>query len=254
METNSSNKTLHIEDLERKAKYTGKVVKLTLAGAFVDFGMDVPGLVHISQLREEPVNRVEDVVQVGQTVDVWVRRIFPKKGRVELTMIEPLPLEWREIKEGMVVKGTVTRLEKYGAFVDIGAERPGLVHISELSHDFIRTPGDAVKEGEEVEVKIIKVNRRKRQIKLSRKALLEETDKMPVTEKQSNTSHNKSEEEETDEPVPTAMEIALREAMERSHESDAKAEKSSRKNSPVNDELENILSRTLKHKVQTATK
>ncbi|HEY61594.1 MAG TPA: S1 RNA-binding domain-containing protein [Anaerolineae bacterium] len=255
METQKTNTPLHLEDLKRKEKVSGKVVKITLAGAFVDIGLEMPGLVHISQLQKEPVNRVEDVVQVGQTVDVWVRRVFPKKGRIELTMIEPLPLEWREIKEGMVVKGKVTRLEKYGAFVDIGAERPGLVHISELSHEYIRTPGDAISEGDEVEVKIIKVNRRRRQIKLSVKALLEKPSKAPVPEKKARNEYpKKEEEEETEEEIPTAMEIALRDAMERNHNDVDKSEKINKKSSPVNNELENILSRTLEHKVQTAAK
>ena len=251
MKTETENK-LHIEDIKRKDKFTGKVVKITLAGAFVDFGMDVPGLVHISQLRKEPVNRVEDVVQVGQVVDVWVRRIFPKKNRVELTMIEPLPLEWREIKEGMVVKGTVTRIEKYGVFVDIGAERPGLVHVSELSHEFIRTPEDAVREGEEIEVKVIKVNRRRRQIKLSRKELLEKEIKEFQEEQKENEQEEETNQEE--ETMLTAMGIALREAMERSQEAEDKESKSNKKNTPVNDELESILSRTLQQKVQTAAK
>ncbi len=103
--------------LQSKAHLTGTVIKTTLAGAIVDIGQIVPGVVHISQLRAEPVNRVEDVVQAGQTVDVWVRRI--RDDRIELTMIQPLALEWREIKPDMIVKGKVDRLESYGAFVDI---------------------------------------------------------------------------------------------------------------------------------------
>ena len=86
-----------VNQIQRKMKFTGTVVKTTLAGAVVDIGIGIPGVVHISQIREEPVNRVEDVLHVGDTVDVWVRRIFPKKDRIELTMIKPLDLEWREI-------------------------------------------------------------------------------------------------------------------------------------------------------------
>ena len=65
----------------------------------------------------------------------------------------------------MSLKGKVVRLEKFGAFVEIGAERPGLVHISELTHDYIREVGDAVKVEEEVEVFIMEVDRKKKQIK-----------------------------------------------------------------------------------------
>ena len=60
-------------------------------------------------------------------------------------MIKPLDLEWREIKTGLVVKGTVVRLETFGAFVEIGAERPGLIHISEMAHGYVRTPADVLK-------------------------------------------------------------------------------------------------------------
>jgi transcriptional accessory protein Tex/SPT6 len=99
-----------LSEVKRKMKFTGKVVKTTLAGALVDIGLEMPGVVHVSQLQKDPVNRVEDVVEVGQTVEVWVRRVEPRRDRLELTMIEPLPLEWREIEKGMVVKGTITRI------------------------------------------------------------------------------------------------------------------------------------------------
>ena len=143
-----------IGDIKPKMHFKGKVIKTALAGALVDIGLETPGMIHISQLQKEPVKRVEEVIQEGQEVDVWVRRVAAKKGRVELTMIEPLGLEWGEIKVDMILSGTVTRLEKFGAFVDIGAERPGLVHISEMTHDYVRTPGEVVKEGDKVEVKV----------------------------------------------------------------------------------------------------
>src|SRR3970040_2362611 len=159
MEENILATTEHAEiiglsDIKRKMHLTGSVIKTTLAGAIVDIGLEIPGVVHISQLQRDPVNRVEDVVQVGQTVDVWVRRVEPKRGRIELTMIEPPLLEWNELDKDLVVKGKVIRLEKFGVFVDIGAERPGLLHISELTHGYIKTPGEVVKEGDEVEVKV----------------------------------------------------------------------------------------------------
>ncbi len=161
------------DEVKRKMHFVGTVTKTTLAGAVVDIGLGIPGVVHISQLQSEPVNRVEDVVKPGQQVDVWVRRVFPKKDRIELTMIEPLALEWREIAKGMNIKGKVVRLEKFGAFVDIGAERPGLVHISEMTHDYIKSPSEVVKEGDEIDVQVLSVNRHKKQIKLSMKALEE---------------------------------------------------------------------------------
>jgi small subunit ribosomal protein S1 len=242
----------NLEEIKRKTQYTGKVVKTTLAGAIIDIGLPTPGVVHISQLQKEPVNRVEDVVQIGSTVDVWVRRVYPQKGRIELTMIKPLDLEWREIKKDMVVKGKVTRIEKFGVFVEIGAERPGLVHVSELTHDYIRNPGEVVKEGDEIEVKVLGVNRQKKQIKLSMKALEEPPAKiMKAVQKESREREkDKAEKEpERDEPTPTAMEMALREAMNRARDNDAPENKTRRRStSGKRDEMEQIFSRTLEKK------
>ena len=234
-----------IADVNRKDKFTGTVVKTMLAGAIIDIGLDAPGILHISQLKKgETVNKVEDVLAVGQTLDVWVKRVFTKKNRIELTMIEPLPLEWREIKEDMVLKGTIERLEKYGAFVEVGAERPGLVHISELAHGYIRTPEDAVKVGEDVEVKVLSVNRRRKQIKLSMKALMDD----PATLVRRANQPDPDDGEENQAPVPTAMELALRSAMEKSNGADESAQQASKKSGKNNQELESILSRTLKNK------
>lgn len=234
-----------ISDIKRKMRFTGTVIKTTLAGAVVDIGLGTPGVVHISQLQQEPVNRVEDVVQPGQNVEVWVRRVIPKKNRLELTMIEPLELDWRDINKDMVLKGKVTRLERFGAFVDIGAERPGLVHISEMTHDFIKSPSEAAKEGDEVEVKVLSVDRKKKQIKLSMKAL--ETPPVKVA------AIKNEEEIQLNEPVPTAMEVAIREAMERSQEqnTDSSNPRETRKSETNKDELEQILMRTLKNRVRS---
>jgi small subunit ribosomal protein S1 len=248
----------NIKEIKNKMYLRGKVVKTTLAGALVDIGIDAPGILHISQLQKAPVKRVEDVVHEGEDVDVWVRRVSPKKGRVELTMIKPLDLEWGEIKKDMVVKGKVIRLEKFGAFVDIGAERPGLVHISEMTHDYIRTPGEVVKEGDEVEVKVLEVIKQKKQIKLSMKALqekpeeivkntIEQIDKKEQQREKQKESEPKEEVKET--PVPTAMEMALREAMGRKGVDDVDSlagKRKRRKGSEVDPELETIYSRTLK--------
>lgn len=257
METNAlatpeSTEVHELDDLKRKMRFTGTVIKTTLAGAVVDIGLGTPGVVHISQLQEKSVNRVEDVVQPGQQVEVWVRRVVPKKQRLELTMIKPLDLEWREIDKDMIIKGRVIRLEKFGAFVEIGAERPGLVHISEMTYEYIKDPGQVVKEGDEIDVKVLAVNRQKKQIKLSMKALEEppvKTPKEPAPQK----AAVASEPEEKEAPVPTAMEMALREAMERSQELHAEepAAKGKRKPATPNNELEKILMRTLQNKVRS---
>jgi small subunit ribosomal protein S1 len=242
-----------LNEIKRKMHFSGTVLKTSLAGAVIDIGIGVPGVVHISQLQDQPVNRVEDVVHNGQSVDVWVRRVFPKKNRIELTMIKPLDLEWREINKDMVLKGKVTRLEKFGVFVEIGAERPGLVHISEMTHGYIKSPGDMVKEGDEIEVKVLDVNRQKKQIKLSMKALEEPPTKVvkepPQPKEQTPKAAPVVEEEEKEEPVPTAMAMALREAMERSKERVVEQpSKPKGKSKGKSDQIEDILERTLQNR------
>ena len=244
-----------LANVKRKMQFTGTVIKAALAGAVVDIGVEIPGVVHISQLQKEPVNRVEDVVQVGQSVDVWVRRVEPKRERLELTMIEPLPLEWREIEKDMVLKGKISRIEKFGVFVEVGAERPGLVHISEITHEYIKDPQQEVKVGDEVEVKVLEVNRRKKQIKLSMKALEEKPvyEKKPVSKNKVKPSQA-AEPEEIEEAIPTAMEMALREAMEKSTPDASEEKRESKTKAVTSDpELDQILARTLEHKVKTAS-
>ena len=248
-----------VNEIKRKMHFTGKVMKITLAGAVVDIGLPIPGVVHISQISKDPINRVEDVLQEGQEVELWVRRVFPKKDRIELTMIKPLEMEWRDLDKDMVLKGKVVRLEKFGVFVDIGAERPGLVHISEMTHGYIKTPGDLVKEGDEVEVKVLAVNRQKKQIKLSMKALEEPPVKQPKVKEERSPRTGKEqpkpaqeEEGEKEVAVPTAMEVAFREAMERSGEKVEEVPTKTRKTSKDQDEMEKILSRTLENKARTS--
>lgn len=242
--------------LEPKTKLSGKVIKTTLAGAIVDVSQPLPGVLHISQLSKDPVNKVEDVVKEGQTVDVWVRRV--RKDRIELTMIEPLALEWKEIEPDMIVKGKVVRLEPYGAFVEIGAERPGMIHVSELAHGYVKTPGEVVKEGDEIEAKVLDVNRKKKQIKLSVKALEPEVAEFKPAKKEhkkGGRSGSKKEagevvqQEEPKEPELTAMQIAWQEALNRS--GDNKEFRIRKAKTVVSQEQEDLLNRTLEKRLPT---
>ena len=242
--------------LEPKTKLSGKVLKTTLAGALVDVGQSIPGVIHISQLSTEPINKVEDIVKEGQTIEVWIRRV--KKDRIELTMVKPLALEWKEIEPDMIVKGKVVRLEPYGAFVDIGAERPGMVHVSELAHGYVKTPSEIVKEGDEVEAKVLDVNRKKKQIKLSMKALEPEIEEFIPAKKENKKAGKRgpkknqvevAEQEEDKEPELTAMQIAWQEALNKSNAE--RAYKMKRSKSGASQEQEELLSRTLKKRLPT---
>jgi len=242
--------------LEPKTKLSGKVLKTTLAGALVDVGQPLPGVIHISQLSTEPINKVEDVVKEGQVVDVWVRRV--KKDRIELTMIQPLALEWKEIEPDMIVKGKVVRLEAYGAFVDIGAERPGMVHVSELAHGYIKTPSEVVKEGDEVEAKVLDVNRKKKQIKLSMKALEPEIEEFKPAKKETKKAGKRGPkkdqvdadvQEEEKEPELTVMQMAWQEALNKANAE--KAYKVKRAKAAASKEQEELLDRTLQKRLPT---
>jgi small subunit ribosomal protein S1 len=243
--------------LQPKARLTGKVIKTTIAGVIVDIGQKVPGVIHISQLQKDPVNRVEDIVKVGQEVTVWIRRVHD--DRVELTMVEPLTLEWRELKPDMIIKGKVSRLETYGAFVEIGAERPGLVHVSEISHNYVKNPSEVLKEGDEVEAKILDVDRRKKQIRLSIKAVLPEPEEVVIEVKKTeprkgrNVKRNMKQEETIEEPESkelelTAFQMAFQKAQDRAHDkrSSAKGRKSKHN---LKDEQEEIFNRTLENRI-----
>jgi len=241
--------------LEPKTKLSGKILKTTLAGALVDIGQSLPGVLHISQISETPVNKVEDVLKEGQEVTVWVKRL--RKDRIELTMIEPLAYDWKELKVDMVVKGKVTRLESYGAFVDFGAERPGLIHVSELAHGYVKTASDVVKAGDEIEAKVLEVDRRKRQIRLSIKALQElVAEEAPETIEHKGKGKRKGkkeenyemEEEASNEPQYTAMQIAWQQALDKANGKKnirAKSIKSTSK------EQENLYSSTLEKRLPT---
>jgi small subunit ribosomal protein S1 len=218
-----------IADLTTKMEVRGKVVKVDLAGAMVDLGLEQPGFLHISQLSTKRVNNVIDVVKEGDEVTAYVLELDKEKGRIILTLIKPPALTWAELREmaNKVVKGTVVRLEKFGAFIDIGAERPGLVHVSELADEYVGSPDAVVKVGDQVEVKIIGVDLNKKQIDLSMKSF----------------AHVIEDEEEDGEEELTAMAIALRRAMSMSE--DQRGKKRRDKKEKVGGVQAEILARTL---------
>ncbi len=156
-----------IAELRPKMRLTGKVTRTELYGAFVDLGLEREGMVHISRLANRRVSKVTDKVQPGDTVTVWVLDVNPEAGRIGLTMVEPAEVDWNDLEEGQIRKGKVVRLERYGAFVDLGAEKPGLLHIRDMGQQYVRQASDVVKENEEVEVRILRLDRHKRQIDLT---------------------------------------------------------------------------------------
>ena len=160
---------LEWSDLQRGLKLTGKIVKVEDFGAFVDIGAPKDGLVPVSAMARTRVDKPSDLVKDGDEIAVWITKASKKENRIGLSMVEPPAIDWSDIKVGQTYNGKVTRVENFGAFIDIGAEREGMVHVSEMETGYVARPSDVVKVGQEVEVRVIEINPKKRQIKLTMK-------------------------------------------------------------------------------------
>jgi ribosomal protein S1 len=200
--TEETNQLSSIEDLEPKMSIQGVVKEIGLHGAVVDLGLEYEGVLHVSQLSsDDNIGCVSEVIQPGDKVTVWVSDVDPKQQRISLTMIKPADVTWSELSEGQIHSGTVTRIESYGAFVDIGAERAGLLHVREMSQGYVEHPSEMVSVGDEIEVRVLQFDQRRRRIDLSMIGLEEEVTKEP--------EEHAEEEEETSQ---TTMEMALERA------------------------------------------
>jgi small subunit ribosomal protein S1 len=229
-----------LTDLKPKTEMKGTVTRIELSGAVVDVGAEREGLLHVSALGKDKVNRVQDVLRAGQEISVWVKKVDPRKGELQLTMIPPLAYEWNEMRTGTKVHGKVTRVEKFGVFLDFGAERPGLIHISELSNEYVKDISTVASVGDELDAVILEIDRKKKQVHLSRKAL-EATPQPKQKEEEV--------EVEPDEPevkTVTAMEAAFLKAQS-GQSGGASAEASRARGLQVKkrQQQEDILSRTL---------
>jgi small subunit ribosomal protein S1 len=161
--------TLHEGDV-----VDGKVARLTDFGAFIDLG-GIDGLVHVSEIAHQHVEKPSDALSVGDDVKVKVLSINPEEGRISLSIKDTLPGPWSDIEEkaavGSVLDGTVKRLTSFGAFVEVFPGVEGLVHISQISHKHIATPHEVLHEGDQIQVKVLEVKPEEHRIALSIKAL-----------------------------------------------------------------------------------
>ena len=150
----------------------GVVKRVTEFGAFIDIGVGRDGLVHVSEMAQgrglEAVRRSQE----GDKVRVWIKELDREKNRISLSMIEPGTMTLRDLEEGSTVRGRVTRLERYGAFVDIGVGRDGMLHVKEMGRGYVEKPEDVVNIGDEIDVQVIGLDRRRGRIDLSIKELL----------------------------------------------------------------------------------
>jgi small subunit ribosomal protein S1 len=157
-------------DLQEGAVMHGTVRSLTEYGAFVDIG-GLDGLLHVADISWGHVNKPADVLSVGQEVDVKILKVDPAKRRVALGLKQLLPHPWEQVggkyTTGERVRGTVTRVTDFGAFVELEPGVEGLIHLSEMSWSKkARKPSDVVKPGDSVEAVVLNVNPAERRISL----------------------------------------------------------------------------------------
>ncbi|OQY47245.1 MAG: hypothetical protein B6242_05600 [Anaerolineaceae bacterium 4572_78] len=239
------NRSLANVTIEVGQKIDGVVRTITDFGAFVNINLPQDGLLHISELSRKRVEKVTDVLTIKDKVTVWVKTLDKEKGRIGLTMIKPVARKYSQVKVSDVLKGEITRIENYGVFIDVGLEREGLIHISELSHDYVKSPKDVVSEGTVIDVKVLKVNPRKRQINLSIKALLEPPPK-PEPRARKPKSVEKKPEKEVLIPEQDLSSTTMAVAFQVFNETHKRSKKKKKSRRVRKDELSDIISQSLK--------
>ncbi len=180
---------------------TGTISNLVDFGAFVDLeGID--GLIHISELSWNHVDHPSEVVEVGEEVQVKVLEVDRDRERISLGLKQTRKDPWQEIVErvniGETIKGRVTKLVSFGAFVEVAEGVEGLIHISELADHHVETPDEIVRSGDEVEARIIDVDAKRRRLSLSLRPKKEEREER--SEQQDDRSDRAEREDREDRP------------------------------------------------------
>ena len=164
------------KNLNSGEKREGVVKKIIKAGAIVDIG-GITGLIHINDLSWERVKRVEDVVNIGDKVTVFVGDIDAEHERVSLILKdvdkEPWKVHADNIKSGDIIEGKVVKFMSFGAFLELFPGVEGLVHINEITDENIAKPSDVLEIGQMVKVKVIDVNKENKRVSLSIKDAVE---------------------------------------------------------------------------------
>tara|TARA_B100000683_G_scaffold271254_1_gene311935 strand:+ start:579 stop:1895 length:1317 start_codon:yes stop_codon:yes gene_type:complete len=163
-------KSERIKELNVGDVVKGKVLGTSKFGVFVEMdGAD--GLIHISELSWDTVLDPENFVQIGTTLDVQIIKIDQENLRIALSLKRLQPEPWEmisgDVSVGTIMKGTITKLASFGAFARVKGGLEGLIHLSELSYEKVDIPSDVVSEGQEVEVKIIKIEEERKRLGLS---------------------------------------------------------------------------------------
>ena len=165
------------EEVQEGQTFTGKVKSLTNFGAFVDLG-GVDGMIHISELSWNRVKHPSEVVNVGDTVDVYVKSLDRENGKISLGYKRPEDNPWvkleREFPVGTVCEAKIVGMTAFGAFASVIPGIDGLIHISQIADHRIDKPQDVLKVGDTVKVKLTDVDLERHRVSLSIRAVLED--------------------------------------------------------------------------------
>ena len=168
-------KTKLLETLEPGVEFDGIVRSVREFGAFVDIGNGVEGLIHVSELSWDRVANAADVLKAGEKVRVVVKKVDHETGKIGLSARDLIESPWKRAGDkyhvGATVKGVVSRIAQFGAFVKLEPGVEGLVHISELATRRIRSVSDVAREGQQVECRVITIDPDEQRLSLSIKAL-----------------------------------------------------------------------------------
>ncbi|MFP7493777.1 30S ribosomal protein S1 [Terribacillus saccharophilus] len=193
-EEEASKKQEVLDALEADQVIDGTVQRLTDFGVFVSIGGGIDGLVHISQLSHEHVEKASDVVTEGQEIKVKVLSVDKENERISLSLKETLPGPWENISSraqaGDVLDGEVKRLVSFGAFVEVFPGVEGLVHISQIANRHIGTPQEVLEPGQTVQVKVLDVNEDEKRMSLSIKELEQDEDNAVIKEYEKEEEHS----------------------------------------------------------------
>jgi Ribosomal protein S1 len=177
-EVYNENKKALWNSLKKGEKREGKVSRIVKFGAFVDIG-GLEGLIHLSDLSWGRINKAEEVVSEGETVEVFVGDFDVEKERLSLILKDVKKDPWQDtattLKINDVVSGKVVKFTSFGAFVELFPGVEGLVHISEISEENIAKASDVLTIGQEIKVKILDVNLNDKKISLSIKDAAEKS-------------------------------------------------------------------------------
>ena len=181
------------------SKVKGKVRNFTAYGAFVELEEGIDGMIHVSDMSwTRKINHPSECLQKGQEVEAVVLDVNPKEQRISLSLKAAMQDPWDEIAKkypvGAVVKGKVSKIASFGAFIELEDGVDGLVHISQISDQRVEKVKDALDVGQEVEARVVKVDRGERRIGLSIRAMNMTEDEIKALEAESlgEESHAKS--------------------------------------------------------------